>query len=1580
MSDRISYGRLQDVLPIPDLIEIQTKSYADFLQLDVPPDKREQKGFQEILQEIFPADSNENNTGLEFLRYDVEPPRVGVVDCLKDGGSYQGALYITFRLRLPNQKETKEERIHIGDLPLMTDRGSFVINGAERVIVSQLHRSPGVCFEKTDHASGKPLYSYKIIADHGSWLEVQSDAQDLMYIYVDRKHRRRKFLISTFLRAFGIKSDRELLDAVYGCHYFRANNERAGMDANGNIRIQPMFNDPEPQIGDAEKKVLDTENESNNLPYWLGVKDVSIDALLNMDADALAHVYTAEDVLDPADPKNVVIESLTSLSERVLEHAKEFGIEVIAAVDTNGMGESLIKCIQKEHKDFERMPTPEDARKEIYHKNRPSDQATDSNAKSFFSRNFEESHHYDLGRVGRFRMITRLFQSPLHDIENLFSDDEKINRVRWNRVTVPQLRNAICCFQGVLNDFSRRERKNLEDEYILRQMFFTPELACQRLMNFDGVSERTQSVATTLFAPAIKTAWRTFIAEEDGEKLQARAKCDGGEIAAFLKENLKETENLVKRACARLGVGSEADGNKEAKDDEILRKDIGEAVKSLSGAKRSALAQFAMGGALPLKKETKSTLPNARETISDALRAYLAELAKEIIAEVQDYLKSRRYLTKADIVASTAYMMRLTQGACTIDDIDHLGRRRIRTIGELVQNVCRVALARIASSFREKLQGPDSSGSAVSSHSVENISLSKYFNAKILSGQIRDFFSRNQLSQFMDQTNCLAELTNKRRLSALGPGGLTRERAGFEVRDVHASHYGRICPIETPEGPNIGLISSLALYAQIDEFGFINPPYRRVEDTKVSDNIEYLTADREENFVIAQANARQDENGKFIRENVWARTKGDFGEYPRELVSYIDVSPKQLISAAAGLIPFLEHDDANRALMGANMQRQAVPLLKAQRPIVGTGLEEAVARYSRAVVSAEEDGIVAASDAHRVITTKDGLPPEETKYPESVRTYNLYKFLRSNASTLVNQHPIVKRGDAVVKGQAIADGACTDQGELALGRNVNVAYMSWHGYNYEDAIIISEKLVSEDVYTSIHVSLEDVIARDTKLGPEEITRDIPNAATEALRNLDAEGIVRVGAEVKPDDILVGKISPKSEGDLSPEERLLRAIFGEKSQDVKDTSLKVPGGLSGIVMDVRVERKQDTTKVKGDRQDSVKLKVRETENKYRAEHDAILEEMVHALSDKLLTQKLPCPITRMVAGEPEELIAADRKITKGMLNKLASNYDSFLMRDCEQKQIIDDIVKTYRAKLRDNEQCRKEAVERIEQSEDGEVGKVRSVKVYIASKRKISVGDKMAGRNGNKGIVSKIVPIEDMPFMADGTPVDIILNPLGVPSRMNIGQVFETSVGWAARILGKVVATPSFDGVQEDKITEMLGQTREMKVREMGWTIDQDNHVRDKDGKIRDDYFVGEDGKVRLFDGRTGDPFDQRIMVGTTYMLKLDHLVANKIHARAVGNYSLVTQQPLGGKAQRGGQRFGEMEVWALEAYGAAYTLQEMLTVKSDDKNGRTRLYDAIMRGDNTLHAGIPESFNVLMREMMSLCLNVQLRRQKTLAE
>ena len=1249
--ERINFGKLKEVSEPPNLIEVQLDSYVEFLQKDVSPGKRKDIGLQAVFREVFPIQSYDEKITLDFVSYDIGDPKLSSLESQRESQTFSAPLHVTFQLK--EEKGTKEEKVYMGEIPLMTPQGTFVVNGAERVVVSQLHRSPGIAFELSIHLNGKVLYSFRIIPDRGSWLEVQFDTNDLLYVYLDRRKRRRKFLATTFLRALGYGSDEQIIKLFY------------------NI-------------------------EDLALSEKLEEEEIGTKVLIN-------------DVLDG---EVTVARAFEPLTQATIRQILTLGVKSVKVIDTKD-DDTVVKSLKKDPAHDE-----EEALKDIYRRLRPGDPPTVANARGLLKRLFFDPKKYDLGRVGRYKLNQKL----------------------------------------------------------------------------------------------------------------------GLEV------------------------------------------DLGQ-----------------------------------------------------------------RIMTNEDFVASMKYLINLLRGEGTLDDIDHLGSRRVRTVGELLANQCRVGLARTERLVKERMTLFDVN--------IEGMTPQKLINPKALSAVIRDFFGRSQLSQFMDQTNPLSELTHKRRLSALGPGGLSRDRAGFEVRDVHPSHYGRICPIETPEGPNIGLINSMSTYARVNDFGFIETPYRRVEKGRVTEHIDFLTADREENFLVAQANAPLDEKGHFTQEKVSIRYRGDFLEVEPERISYMDISPKQLVSVAAGLIPFLEHDDANRALMGSNMQRQGVPLLKSEAPLVGTGMEGKVARDSKAVIVAEANGKIASVTADQIILTKDGHLPEGKKKikhsPEDhVYVYELRKFMRSNAGTCVNQKPIVKKGQAVHKGDVLADGPNTENGELALGRNVLVAFMPWNGYNFEDAIMISEKVVKEDIYTSIHIDEFEIGARDTKLGPEEITRDIPNVSEEALRNLGVDGVIRIGAEVKPGDILVGKITPKSETELAPEERLLRAIFGEKAADVKDTSLTVPSGTYGIVMDVKVSSRKEMARTKVTPAESKRV-AKQIQEDYQKKKDELHEQLTEALSNILLGEKIPLDVVNAQTGEI--IIPANRKITKTLLRKLAGVYDHVDIDPSPIRNKIREIIGQYEHKFAELELEHERSMDRVESGDDVDPGIIKQVKVFIASKRKLSVGDKMAGRHGNKGVVARIVPEEDMPYLADGTPVEICLNPLGVPSRMNVGQVLETHLGVAAKALGFKVATPVFDGIHETQIREYLREAK--KVDGFTW--------------------INENGKATVYDGRTGDQFDQQVVIGYIYMLKLGHLVADKIHARAVGPYSLVTQQPLGGKAQYGGQRFGEMEVWALEAYGAAYTLQELLTVKSDNVQGRTRIYESIVKGDNSLEAGTPESFNVLIKEMKSLCLDVK---------
>ena len=1246
MSKRINFGQLKEVIQPPNLIENQIDSFTEFLQMELAPTQRKQVGLEAVFSEVFPIESYDSRCHLEYVSYNVTPPRETEIEAIREGVTYSVSLYVKLRLR--EEDHIKDEEIYMGELPMISERGSFIINGAERVIVSQLHRSPGIAFEESVHTSGKVLHAFRIIPDRGTWLEVQFDQNDLLYVYLDRRRRRRKFLLTTLLRAMGYSSDAEILNLFYELD--------------------------EITVADALKR------------------------------DSVSNLVLTEDIVD-ADKGVVLARAFEPLTKTIVRSFQKAGLKKVVTIDTTVDDGAIIRCLKKDPTQNE-----EEALKDIYKRLRPGEPPTTANAKALLKRLFQDPRRYDLGRVGRYKLNQKL----------------------------------------------------------------------------------------------------------------------------------------------------------------------------------------------------------AMDTDLDF-----------------------RVIGAEDVVEATKYLTRLKRGDGMLDDIDHLGSRRVRTVGELLANQCRVGLARTERLVKERMTLYD--------QSVDSISPQKLINPKALSTVIRDFFARSQLSQFMDQINPLAELTHKRRLSALGPGGLNRERAGFEVRDVHPSHYGRICPIETPEGPNIGLINSLSLYSTINEFGFIETPYRKVVNGHVTDEVEYLNADQEEPHMIAQANSELDENSNFVG-RVTCRNRDEVLEVEGKDVNYMDVSPKQLISVAAGIIPFLEHDDANRALMGSNMQRQGVPLLQSESPFVGTGIESRVAIDSKTVEIADIDGIIATVDANHIVLTKDGEIPKmkelKTDAKKGVFVYNLRKFMRSNAGTCFNQKPIVAKGQPVKQGDVLADGASTDDGELAIGRNILVAFMPWNGYNFEDAILISEKIVKEDIFTSIHVDEFEVTARDTKLGPEEITRDIPNVGEEALKDLNHDGVIRVGAEVKPGDILVGKITPKSETELAPEEKLLRAIFGEKAADVKDTSLVVPSGVRGIIMDVKVSARVDGEPEQLSASDR-RRQIKKINEEYRSQSDKLREDLTEALSNILLGEKIPLDVKN---GDTDEvIIPANRKITKTLLRRLAAVSKHIEIDPSPVKIKIMEIVSNYQGKFDELDYDRERKIEGVETGEDADQGVVKSVKVYIAKKRKMQVGDKMAGRHGNKGVVAKVVPEEDMPHLPDGTPVEICLNPLGVPSRMNVGQVLETHLGWACKKLGIKVATPVFDGISETRVREYLEEAN-----------------------------LPSTGKSVLYDGQSGEPLAQEVVVGYMYMLKLNHLVASKIHARAVGPYSLITQQPLGGKAQYGGQRFGEMEVWALEAYGAAYTLQELLTVKSDDVAGRTRIYESLVKGDNSLQAGTPQSFNVLMKEIQSLCLDVRL--------
>jgi DNA-directed RNA polymerase subunit beta len=1250
--DRISFRRIPAILEYPDLMDIQLKSFKQFLQEDVAPNERKDDGLQGVFNSIFPITDSRGIYELQFVEYYLDKPKYTVRECQERGVTYAVPLKAKMRLAIKdatgetdNFTEFIEQDVYLGNMPYMTRRGTFIINGAERVVVSQLHRSPGVFFSQTEHPNGTPLYSARIIPFRGSWVEFTTDVNDIMYVYIDRK---KKFPVSMLLRAIGYSSNEDIINLFDLSENIPLNKEHEAMLLGRSLA----------------KDVVDTTTGE-----ILAEQDMIIDeeVTAKLKKQKIKNVDVVK-LFDPTSP-NVILNTL--------------------------------------RKDITR--SEEEAIDAIYRQLRSGEPPDMDTARGLIERMFFNNKRYDMGAVGRYRMNKKLKVSTSYD------------------VTV---------------------------------------------------------------------------------------------------------------------------------------------------------------------------------------------------------------LSKEDIIAIIRYLLDLRDGRQVTDDIDHLGNRRVRTVNEQLAQQFSVGLSRMARTIKERLNLGDS----------EKLTPQDLVNARTISSVINTFFGTSQLSQFMDQTNPLAELTHKRRLSALGPGGLTRERAGFEVRDVHYTHYGRLCPIETPEGPNIGLISSLCVLARINDFGFIETPYRRVEEGQATKKIHYLSATEEDNYTIAQVNAPLDKKGLFVRDRVKARYQGDFPVVVPKELDYMDVATDQIVSPAASLIPFLEHDDANRALMGSNMQRQSVPLLKPIAPIVGTGMESKVARDSGSLLISEVNGTVAHVDAEKIVirisqeeSTK--LDADLLKEEKSTLTYDLIKFQRTNQDTTINQRPIVKEGDVVGIGQVLADGGATEGGELALGRNVMVAFMPWMGYNFEDAIIISERLVREDYYTSIHIQEFELQVRDTKRGEEELTREIPNVSEEATKNLDENGIIRIGAEVYAGDIIVGKVTPKGETDPTPEEKLLKAIFGSKAGDVKDASLKAPPGMKGIVVNAKLfSRKHKDAKTK--KEDKEKNASIDLEAERR--RNSLVKSMAAALTSTYLGQK--SNTIRYVNSKIA--LKANTKIQENTFDKIdIPNLDintTWFASDA-QNSYVRELYAEYRRKNQIIENDVKREKHKILVGDELPPGIVQLAKVYIAEKRKLSVGDKMAGRHGNKGVVAKIVPIEDMPFTKDGVPVDIILNPLGVPSRMNLGQIFETTLGIAGYKLHRRYATPVFDGATIEDINKEL--------EDAGWPLN---------------------GKVTLYDGRAGIAFDQDVMVGMIYMMKLSHLVDDKIHARSIGPYSLITQQPLGGKAQFGGQRFGEMEVWALEAYGAAYTLQEILTVKSDDVIGRSKVYEAIVKGENLPEAGTPESFNVLVRELQGLGLKVKI--------
>jgi DNA-directed RNA polymerase subunit beta len=1358
------FGKIREVLDMPNLIEVQKSSYDLFLNSGDALTPTDGEGIMGVFQSVFPIKDFNETAVLEFVKYELEAPKFDVEECQQRDLTYSAPLKVTLRLIVfdvdedtgaKSVKDIKEQDVFMGDMPLMTPNGTFIVNGTERVIVSQMHRSPGVFFDhdkgKT-HSSGKLLFACRIIPYRGSWLDFEFDAKDLVFARIDR---RRKLPVTTLLYALGLDQE-GIMDAYYDTVDFKLAKKNQGWTTKffpERVRgTRPAFDLVDAKTGEviaeAGKKV--TPRAVKKL-----IDEGEVTELL-LPFDQIVGRFVAKDIINEETGAIYV----------------EAGDELTWEVDKDG-------------------------------------EVTGGTLKELI----------DAG-------ITDI---PVLDIDN---------------VTVgPYMRNTMA------------SDKNLNRDTALMDIY--------RVMR--PGEPPTVEAASTLFN--------------------------------------------------QLFFDSE-------------RYDL------------SAVGRVKMNMRLDLDAED-----------------------------------TQRTLRKEDIIACIKALVELRDGHGDIDDIDHLGNRRVRSVGELMENQYRVGLLRMERAIKERM----------SSVEIDTVMPQDLINAKPAAAAVREFFGSSQLSQFMDQTNPLSEVTHKRRLSALGPGGLTRERAGFEVRDVHPTHYGRMCPIETPEGPNIGLINSLATFARVNKYGFIETPYRKVEGAKVTDEVVYMSATEEMRHTVAQANAHLTEKGEFENEMVNTRQSGEYTLAPRESVDLIDVSPKQLVSVAASLIPFLENDDANRALMGSNMQRQAVPLLQADAPFVGTGIESKVAIDSGAAIQARRAGVIDQVDAQRIVVRAT----EDLELGDAgVDIYRLRKFQRSNQNTCINQRPLVKVGDKVGKGEVIADGPSTDMGELALGKNVIVAFMPWNGYNYEDSILISERIVRDDVFTSIHIEEFEVAARDTKLGPEEITRDIPNVGEEALRNLDEAGIVYIGAEVGPGDILVGKITPKGESPMTPEEKLLRAIFGEKASDVRDTSLRLPPGDFGTVVEVRVFNRHGVEKDER----ALQIEREEVERLARDRDDelVILERNIYA--------RLKSMILGKTAVKGPKGVKSGSEITEELLETLSrGQWWQLALGDEQDAAQVEALHEQYEAQKRALDHRFEDKVEKVRRGDDLPPGVMKMVKVFIAVKRKLQPGDKMAGRHGNKGVISKVVPMEDMPFLADGTPVDFVLNPLGVPSRMNVGQILETHMGWAARGLGLKIddaldeyrrsgdMTPvrdalkiaygdeayddAFGGMDEDQVLEAAGNvTGGVPIATP--VFDGAKEADVNDALVRAGF--SQSGQSDLFDGRTGEKFARPVTVGVKYLLKLHHLVDDKIHARSTGPYSLVTQQPLGGKAQFGGQRFGEMEVWALEAYGAAYTLQEMLTVKSDDVAGRTKVYESIVKGEDNFEAGVPESFNVLVKEVRGLGLNMEL--------
>lgn len=1481
---RKNFATIKNIIDIPNLIDIQKNSYRRFLQADVHPDLRKNIGLEAVFKSVFPIKDFSETSSLEYVSYTLSKPKYDVEECHQRGMTFAAPMKVKVRLVIWDSgkdvavrgiKDIKEQEVYFGEIPLMTENGTFIINGTERVIVSQLHRSPGVFFDhdkgKT-HSSGKVLYSARVIPYRGSWLDFEFDHKDILYVRIDR---RRKMPATVLLKALGYSVE-QLLNYYYKSEviYLGGGELRKSIEPEL-LTMQKAVVD----VVDAKGEVIVKANRKFTKASIKKLVEHGIDTVPTT-AETIVGRYASSDVVDPVTGE-ILLEcnqelTIDKLDELRLKQVSSLSLLYIDGLNvTTSFRDTLLA---------DKINSGDEALIEIYRRLRPGDPPTLKSSLALFDNLFFNPERYDLSTVGRLKLNFKLGLK-------VWTDCPVLNGPTM--LTTAEIRQPDQLISSILSG-SRAVDDALRSK-------LSPELV-KVLKKLDLKQQVSERVLEQLVEEL-----NSIIVQAD----------------LFQRELLAGVEQT--EAVARLSDLIENAGYDENR-------------RRIEGIRRNRmLVEAAFAGSV------------------DACE-------------------------RNDILEIVRYLIELKNGRGAIDDIDHLGNRRVRAVGELLENQYRIGLVRMERAIKERM----------SLQEVENLMPHDLINSKPVSAVVKEFFGSSQLSQFMDQTNPLSEVTHKRRLSALGPGGLTRERAGFEVRDVHPTHYGRVCPIETPEGPNIGLIASLSTYARINEHGFVETPYRLVREAQVTNEVKFFSALEEEGHAIAQANADVDKDGRLVSEYVTARKSGEYVLVHRDEIELMEVAPKQLVSVAAAMIPFLENDDANRALMGSNMQRQAVPLLRADSPLVGTGMERIVAKDSGVSVIARHNGVVDAVDAGRIVVKIDEEETDETG--TGVDIYNLVKFSRSNQNTCINQKPVVKVGDKVKRGDVIADGPSTDMGELALGQNIIVAFMPWGGYNFEDSILVSERLTKDDRYTSIHIEEFECVARDTKLGKEEITSDIPNLGEEALKDLDESGIIRIGAEVKPGDILVGKITPKGETQLSPEEKLLRAIFGEKAGDVRDTSLTIPPGVEGTVIGAKVFSRKGN-----DKDARTELIEKIEEDKLRKDEQDEIRIIRDSARDKM--KRL---LVGKVAGAKIEdrqgvtVLAKGKKITEELLDSLTM--DRWVTISVAEGAEVEEKVAEVQRKL--NEQVElirgvfEDKVQKLRRGDDLPPGVIKMVKVYVAIKRKLQVGDKMAGRHGNKGVVSRIMPEEDMPYMDDGRPVEIVLNPLGVPSRMNVGQILETHLGWAAKGLGWKIQKMLEEQTSEENLRKFIREIYSSKEFDKQLdTMDRDellliarrlcrgvpmaSPVFEGAGEPRIKELLTKagfatNGQVALFDGRTGEPFKHKVTVGIMYMLKLHHLVDDKIHARSIGPYSLVTQQPLGGKAQFGGQRLGEMEVWAMEAYGCSYALQEFLTVKSDDVSGRTRMYEAIVKGKHTLEPGLPESFNVLIKELQSLCLDVEL--------